>query len=63
MKPAKYTPADDSDELNETYLFQTIATDLLVAIVNGQIDAKAAALQELKNRGLNENGVWVGFKR
>ena len=59
----KYTPKDDSDDLNEIFIFGLTATDLLVAIVNGEIDSKELALQELKNRGLNEIGLWVGFKK
>lgn len=57
-----YQPKDDSDELNPKYLFCTRATDLLVAIVNGQIDPVELARQELKSRGLDNAGKWVGFK-
>ncbi|HCY75957.1 MAG TPA: hypothetical protein DHV28_08540 [Ignavibacteriales bacterium] len=59
----KYKPKSDSDELNPSYLFQGIATDLLVAILKGQIDPVELAKKELKNRGLDEDGKWVGFRK
>lgn len=58
----KYIPKNESDDLNPRYLFQGIATDLLVAIVKKQIDPVELANKELANRGLNKNGEWVGFK-
>ena len=58
----KYIPKNESDDLNPKYLFQGIATDLLVAIVNRQIDPVELASKELDNRGLDSNGKWVGFK-
>ncbi|NQU87708.1 MAG: hypothetical protein HQ541_18305 [Mariniphaga sp.] len=45
------------------YLYQTIPTDLLVAIVKIQIDPVELANKELQNRGLDENGIWVGFNQ
>lgn len=58
----KYIPKNNSDDLNERYIFQLIATDLLVAILKKQIDPVELANKELANRGLDENGKWVGFK-
>lgn len=58
----KYIPKNKSDDLNPRYLYQGIATDLLVAIGKGQINPIELANKELANRGLNENGEWVGFK-
>lgn len=57
-----YKPRNDSDDLNPRYMFQMIATDLLVAIVKGQIDPVELAQKELRNRGLDENGRWIGLK-
>jgi hypothetical protein len=57
-----YTPKNDSDDLNPIYLFHMTATDLLVAIVKKQINPVELANKELINRGLDENGKWVGFK-
>ena len=58
----KYIPKNESDDLNPRYIFQGIATDLLVAIVNRQIDPVELANRELKNRGLDNTGKWVGFR-
>ena len=44
-------------------MFQMTATELLCAIVNGQIDPKELAQKELQNRGLDNNGLWVGFRK
>jgi len=57
----KYIPKNDSDELNPRYMYQGVATNLLVAIVNGVIDSVELANKELENRGLNQKGEWVGF--
>jgi len=37
-------------------------TDILVMVVKGQIDLNNLAKEELRNRGLDDNGKWVGFK-
>lgn len=58
-----YIPRDDSDDLNPQYLFSLTANDLLVAIMKGQIDPVELASKELKNRGLNIEGEWIGFKK
>ena len=62
-KMETYKPRNDSDDLNPIYLFHLTATDLLVAIIKKQIDPVELARKELKNRGLDENGKWVGFKK
>ena len=56
-----YIAKSNRDDLNQKYLFQGIATDLLVAIVKQQINPVELANKELQNRGLDENGKWVGF--
>jgi hypothetical protein len=43
---------------NVITLFDTF---YLVEAVNGRLDLTLLALRELKNRGLNEQGEWVGF--
>lgn len=55
------TPLPDDE--NPQYLFNSTHTKLLVAIVQGQIDAQAVAQEQLKNRGLNNEGLWVGFEQ
>jgi len=51
------------DETNPRFLFQQTATPLLVAIASRLIDPLALARHELINRGLDQNGDWVGFAR
>lgn len=51
------------NELDEQFLYNLTATELLVKIANGEIDAKKLAEEQLKNRGLNNQGVWVGFRQ
>ncbi len=50
------------DELNPAFLFSTTWTDLLTKIASGEIDANELAKKELANRGLNNQGKWVGFE-
>ena len=53
-KPKDYIDPDKN-------LISLFDTDILVQVVNGQIDLNKVALLELKNRGLDTNGQWVGF--
>ena len=52
-----------SDDLNPHFLFQTVPSALLLAIVSGDLDADALARAELSNRGEDKDGRWVGFDR
>jgi len=63
LRMEQYKPKNESDDLNPIYLFHGIANDLLVAIVKGQIDPIELASKVLKNRGLNIEGEWIGFKK
>jgi len=38
-------------------------TDILVEVAKERLDLNILALLELKNRGLDENGKWVGFSK
>jgi hypothetical protein len=58
-----YIPRDNSDEKQPQFLYCCIDTDLLCAIVNKQIDPVELAQKELANRGLDNNGKWIGFKK
>ena len=49
------------DEENPQYIFQGTDRYILSEIVSGQIDPVALAKKELRNRGLNSWGEWVGF--
>ncbi|WP_209864184.1 hypothetical protein [Chitinophaga sp. OAE865] len=50
------------DELNPIYIFSLTKVDLLVMIASQKLDASFLALKELEQRGLDQHGVWVGFK-
>lgn len=63
MATKKYKPSNNSDELNPAFLLNTTATELLCAIVNGQIDPIELVKIELANRGLDNNGQWIGFNQ
>jgi hypothetical protein len=49
------------DEENEEFIFQTMHMRLLLKLANGKIDGKKLALEELKNRGYDKKGEWVGW--
>lgn len=55
--------AGGRDETNPQFLFSLTATDLLLAVVNGLVDPGLLARRELANRGLDQDGAWVGFPR
>ena len=38
-------------------------TDVLVEVANGRLDLNLVALNELKNRGLDNNGKCIGFNK
>jgi hypothetical protein len=42
---------------------QTLPTDLLQAMANGEIDAREVAAKLMADRGLDSEGQWVGFER
>jgi len=50
------------DEQNEELIFRLTANELLVKIVSGEIDIKLIAEMELRNRGFDHNGKWMGLK-
>lgn len=52
-----------NDLQNPTFLFSTIATDLLLAITAGLVDPVRLAHEQLANRGLDADGNWCGFDR
>ena len=51
------------DEVNPDYMFQTINAELLVSAMQGKIDLNALAWRELRGRGLDEYGNWIGFDK
>jgi hypothetical protein len=55
-KPKDYIDPDHN-------MISSFDTDILVESVNGRLDLNLAALKELKNRGLDKNGKWIGFEK
>ena len=55
------TPKDYIDP--DKNMISSFDTDILVEAVNGRLDLNLVALKELKNRGLNKNGKWIGFAK
>lgn len=49
------------DEENPIFIFNSATKEMLVDILSGGIDVKELARFELKSRGLNEEGKFVGF--
>ena len=49
------------DELNPKFIFTGINTALLVKVLKGEIDLIRLVKEQLTQRGLDENGFWVGF--
>jgi hypothetical protein len=52
------------DDLNPFGMFGIFGDDLLLGIMNSDdIDPRELIKQELASRGLDKNGLWVGFDR
>ncbi len=49
------------DEENPIFIFNSATKEMLVDILSGGIDVKELARFELKSRGMNEEGKFVGF--
>jgi hypothetical protein len=54
---------DFSDDLNPKYIFTCTFTALLAKAANDEIDLKELAIAELRNRGLDNNGKFIGFNK
>lgn len=50
-----------TDAQNPDNVFNLTHTDLLCAIVNGEIDPVQLAREQLASRGLDHSGKWIGF--
>ena len=47
--------------IDEIGFIQTALTEVLAAAARGELDLNRLAREELAARGLDQNGVWVGF--
>jgi len=54
---------DLEDALIPVYAVQVLATPLLVKFAKGEIDMEKLARAELKNRGLDLKGKWIGRRK
>lgn len=49
------------DNENPIFAFSMTSTKLLVKFVNGELEAIELMRHELKNRGLGDDGSYIGF--
>lgn len=49
--------------VDEVGFIQIATIRVLAAVARGELDLNRLAREELATRGLNRNGVWVGFDR
>ena len=57
------TTATNQFTVDELGFIQTALTKVLAAAARGEIDLNRLAREELAARGLDDQGVWVGFPR
>jgi hypothetical protein len=50
------------DEKNPNLIFNLTHSDILIKKAKREINARKLALEQLRNRGLDEEGRWVVFK-
>lgn len=50
----------DADEFGH---IQCMDTATLCKVARGEVDLNQIAINHLADRGLNENGVWIGFDK
>lgn len=49
--------------LDEIEFIQAATVRVLVAVSKGELDLNIIAREELAKRGLDQNGLWVGFEQ
>lgn len=49
--------------LDEIEFIQAATVKVLVAVGKGELDLNLIAREELAQRGLDQNGLWIGFER
>jgi hypothetical protein len=57
------TTTNNKFTVDELGFIQTALTKVLAAAARGEIDLNKLAREELASRGLDNQGVWVGFPR
>ncbi len=56
------TYASNEFTTDELGFIQIAAAKVLTAAARGELDLNRLAREELANRGLDQNGAWVGFE-
>lgn len=49
--------------INEIEFIQAATVKVLVAVCKEELDLNLLAREELANRGLDKDGIWVGFDK
>jgi len=49
--------------VDELGFIQTAINKVLAAVARGEIDLNLLARKELAGRGLDDQGIWIGFDR
>jgi len=55
--------ADEQAAVYAAEEIQTWTTAVLIALAKGEIDIQALAKKEMVSRGMDKDGIWVGFER
>jgi hypothetical protein len=50
-------------EENPLYLFATTSTNLLVKLLGKEINLTTLIRMQLRERGVNDKGQWIGFEK
>lgn len=52
-----------SREENPLFLFSTTSTNLLVKLLSKEINLTTLIRMQLRERGVNDKGQWIGFEK
>jgi hypothetical protein len=55
--------ANRKDDENPQFIFSMTSDKVLVEALNGDFDLVYMVRRELANRGLDQNGKWIGFDK
>ena len=62
-EPKASTPKNCTDIDPDKNMISLLDTSILVDVMAGKLDLNKIAFQELRNRGLDLNGKWIGFDK
>jgi len=52
-----------SNEENPLFLFSTTSTNLLVKLLGKELNLATLVRMQLRERGVNDKGQWIGFEK